>query len=210
MLDLADRDALLVGGGKVAARKASALIAAGARLRVIAPTLGPELRARHEAGEISWEAREARPEDVGDASIVICAADDAGANAAVARRARRQRVPVVVATDPAAGTASVPASIRRGRLLVAVSTEGSSPAFAAFVRRHIEDGLGPEFEELAALAADMRDRGRAAGLDAAERERVAVATLPRLLELLRAGRIDEARRDSAEAAVSPVGALPWS
>jgi siroheme synthase-like protein len=210
VLDLTGRDALLVGGGEVAARKASALIDAGARLRVVAPTLGADLRRRHEAGELTWEARSGSPDDVGEAVVVVCASSDPATDAAVAARARELRIPVVVAGDPAAGTASSPATLRRGRLLVAVSSGGSSPAFTAFVRRHLEAELGPEFEVLAELAARMRELGRAAGLDAAEREHVAAASLPGLLDLLRAGCHEEAERTALQAATTRVGAAPWS
>ena len=208
MLDLDGRDALLVGGGAVAARKASALVAAGARLRVVAPALGAELRRLHEAGEITWEAREARAGDADGAAFVVCASGDVRADAAVARRARELGIPVVVASDPSLGTASVPAALRRGRLLVAISSGGSSPAFAAFVRRHLEGELGPEFEQLADLAARMRRAGRAAGLDAAQREGIAAAMLPRLLELLRDARTQEAERLASEAAITPAGTAP--
>lgn len=210
MLDLDGRDALVVGGGAVAARKASALVAAGARPRVVAPSLGVELRRRHEAGEITWEARGARAGDADGAAFVVCASGDPRADAAVAARARELGIPVAVASDAALGTASLPASFRRGRLTVAVSSGGSSPAFAAFMRRHLERELGPEFGQLAELAARMRRAGRAAGLDAAERERIAAAMLPRLLELLRDSKGEEAERLAAAAAIDTEGAAAWS
>lgn len=209
ILDLAGRDVLLVGGGRVAARKAVALLEAGASLRVVSPSLGEDLRARHEAGEITWLARTASPDDVAGAALVVCAASDRDANAAVAARARSSCVPAVVADDPGAGSASIPASIRRGPLLVTVSSGRTSPSLAAFVRRGLESELGPEFADLAELAARMRGRARAAGLDASARERAAAATLPRLLELLRTGRRAEAERLADEAPVE-VEVLGWS
>jgi precorrin-2 dehydrogenase/sirohydrochlorin ferrochelatase len=201
---------LLVGGGAVAARKAGALVAAGARLRVVAPALGADLRRRHEAGEITWEARPARAADAEGAAVVVCASADREADAAVAARARELGIPVAVASDPSLGTATVPATLRRGHLLVAISSGGTSPSFAAFVRRHLEAELGPEFAELADLAARMRRAGRDAGLDAVERERIAAAILPRLLDLLRDARSDEARRLATEAAAGRAGITTWS
>ena len=50
MLDLADRDALLVGGGEIAAQKARPLLDAGVRLRIVAPALTAALQAQNITG----------------------------------------------------------------------------------------------------------------------------------------------------------------
>jgi len=205
MLDLAGRDVLVVGGGRVAAQRMAALLAAGACVRVVAPALDPELRIRHEAGEVQWEARPADVEDVGNASLVLCAAGDVGVNAAVATAARERGIPVAVADDPQAGTFVVPASLRRGALVVAVATCGGSPALAGFVRRQLETVVGEEYALLTELAARMRQRARAAGVPAAERERVATDAFPRLLGLLRDGDVEQARALADELAI-PAGA----
>ena len=52
-LDLRDRAVLVVGGGAVARRKAEALREVGARVRVGAPALCPELAALAARGEIT-------------------------------------------------------------------------------------------------------------------------------------------------------------
>jgi siroheme synthase-like protein len=193
MLDLAGRDALLVGGGEVAAQKAGPLVDAGVRLRIVAPTLCAALRHRVDSGEASWEEREARPEDVDGAAVVICATDQREVNRAVSEAAKGAGIPVNVVDDPALCTFIAPAIVRRGSLQVAISTQGRSPAFAKFVRQQLEVAVGEEYATLAELAGQLRDRARAAGIGYADRDRIAVDALPRLLELLRAGREDEAR-----------------
>ena len=214
MLDIAGQPVLLVGGGEVAARKAVALLAAGVRLRIVAPALSVSLEQRHANGEIEWQQRAARPDDVIGMALVVCAAGDAAANAAVAERARAEGIPVAVADDPDAGSFITPAVVRRGSLQVAISTGGANPALAAFVRRRVEETVGEEFGRLTELAEEMRERSRAAGLSAAERERITSAALPRLLELLRAGRDLEARQLATELATgappATQGTLSWS
>lgn len=201
MLDLAGRDALLVGGGEVAAQKAGPLLEAGARLRVVAPSLSPALRARVEAGEVVWEAREVRPGDVDGAAVVVCATDSREVNRRVYAEAVAAGVLVNVVDDPDLCSFIVPSVIRRGPLQVAVSTGGSSPALAKFMRRHLETHLGEEFGRLAELAGRMRERARAAGIPYTERDEMAAEVLPRLLDLLRRGR--DAEAEALADAVAP-------
>lgn len=203
MLDLAGRDALLVGGGEVAAQKAGPLLDAGVRLRIVAPELTETLRAQVDGERVRWEARPAAPTDVAGAAVVVCATDDREANRGISAAAAAAGIPVNVVDDPELCSFIVPSVVRRGPLQVAISTGGRSPAFAKFVRRHLEQVVGDEFGDLAELAGRMRDRARAAGVPYAERDRTASEALPRLLRLLREGRRDEAEALAEQAAVPP-------
>ncbi|HEX6492385.1 MAG TPA: bifunctional precorrin-2 dehydrogenase/sirohydrochlorin ferrochelatase [Candidatus Dormibacteraeota bacterium] len=202
MLDLAGRDALLVGGGEVAAQKARPLLDAGVRLRIVAPTLTTSLRACVEAGEARWEAREVRPGDTAGAAVVVCATDRRAVNRAVFEEASAAGIPVNVVDDPELCSFIVPSVVRRGPLQVAISTGGRSPAFAKFMRHTLEEAIGDEYGALAELAGRMRDRAREAGVGYEERDRTAAAALPRLLDLLRAGRAADAEALADELAVS--------
>jgi siroheme synthase-like protein len=202
MLDLAGRDALLVGGGEIAAQKARPLLDAGVRLRIVAPALIEPLRACVEAGEARWEAREVRPGDVAGAAVVVCATDQRAVNRAVFEEASAAGVPVNVVDDPELCSFIVPSVVRRGPLQVAISTGGRSPAFAKFMRHHLEEAIGEEYGVLAELAGRMRDRAREAGVGYEARDRIAAEALPRLLDLLRAGRSAEAEALADELAVA--------
>lgn len=208
MLDLAGRDALLVGGGEIAAQKARPLLDAGVRLRIVAPALTASLRACVEAGDATWEAREVRPEDVAGAAVVVCATDVRAVNRAVYEEASAAGIPVNVVDDPELCSFIVPSVVRRGALQVAISTGGRSPAFAKFMRRHLEETIGEEYGLLAELAGRMRDRAREAGIGYEARDRIATAALPRLLDLLRAGRTAEAEALADELAQGGAGGRP--
>ena len=206
MLDLAGRDALLVGGGEIAAQKAGPLLDAGVRLRIVAPQLGAALRARVDAGEAVWQARDVATGDTRGAAVVVCATDDRAANRRVHDEAVAAGIPVNVVDDPELCSFIVPAVVRRGPLQVAISTGGRSPALAKFMRGEIETAVGEEYGRLAELAGRMRDRARAAGIGYDERNRAAAAALPRLLALLRDGRDAEAERLADELALAaPAG-----
>jgi siroheme synthase-like protein len=202
MLDLAGRDALLVGGGQIAEQKARPLLDAGVRLRVVAPALTEWLRERVGAGEVTWEEREVRTGDVAGAAVVVCATDAREVNRAVFQEASAAGVPVNVVDDPELCSFIVPSVVRRGALQVAISTGGRSPAFAKFMRHQLEAAIGEEYGLLAELAGRMRDRAREAGVGYEERDRIATEALPRLLDLLRAGRVAEAEALADELAVT--------
>ena len=83
--------ALVVGGGRVALRKVRDLLAAGGRVRVIAPSLIDDLVALEgRTKDLTIVRRRFRDGDIDDATLVIAATDDRSVNARVATaRARR-------------------------------------------------------------------------------------------------------------------------
>ena len=56
LLHLQDKQVAVIGGGRVAERKTARLLAAGARVLLISPTLTDELDALAQAGRINWIA----------------------------------------------------------------------------------------------------------------------------------------------------------
>jgi len=154
-LRLDGRPCVVVGGGPVATRKAEALLACGAQVRLVAPTASPAARALAATGRLCWHTRSYSQADLDGAFLVIAATDDARVNAQVAADARARRVLVARADGGDDGDFESGAVARRGDLQVAITTTGRAPAFAAWLRERIEallDGYAPLFD----LAADVR------------------------------------------------------
>jgi uroporphyrin-III C-methyltransferase / precorrin-2 dehydrogenase / sirohydrochlorin ferrochelatase len=129
LLDLAGRRAVVVGGGRVALRRARGLLAAGAVVHVIAPEVLPEL-----AGlGVAVHQRPYADGDLAGAWLAQACTGDPVVNAAVAAEAERRQVWCVRADAAGGGTASTPAVARAGGLTVAVSA-GGDPARAAALR----------------------------------------------------------------------------
>lgn len=192
-LDLAGRRCVVVGGGAVAERKTSGLLAAGAAVTVIAPELTPGLRALASAGTITGEARPFASGDLAGAVLVFAATDRREVNAAVVAEAREVGALVNVADAPDEGDFSVPALLRRGRLTVGVSTAGGSPAVAGLVRDRLAAALDDGDVALLDLVATLREELLAAGRRVpADAWRAALA--PEVLALATAGRLDEAEQ----------------
>jgi precorrin-2 dehydrogenase / sirohydrochlorin ferrochelatase len=157
-LDLTGVPVLVVGGGKVAARKVRGLLDAGAAVTVVAPHLVPELDG------VPRRVRTYEPTDLDGQRLAVVATDDPAVNARVAADATAAGVWVNAADDPANCTFILPAIARRAPFTVAVSTAGASPAMASFVRDRIAaEVLTARLAEVAgAIAAErteMQGRG---------------------------------------------------
>lgn len=133
LLDVAGRAVLVVGGGPVAARRAQALLAAGAEVTVVAPEVVEDLREAAAAGALRHRARGFQAADLDGAWLVQAATSDPAVNAAVAAEATRRRVWCVRADAGDGASATTPAVARRGPVTVAVSG-GGDPGRARAVR----------------------------------------------------------------------------
>ena len=159
-LDLGDVPVLLVGGGQIATRKAAGLLAAGARVTVVAPAVRPELAAQVSA---VW-LRPFADDDCAGFRLVMTATDDPQVNARVAASATALGVWVNSADDPSNCSFILPAVTRRGPVVAAVSTGGASPALASHLRSVIaEQVLTEQVEQAARELSRQRDEIHAAG-----------------------------------------------
>lgn len=171
-LDLTARCVAVVGGGRIAERKARQLLACGARVTVISPTLTPRLRAWRRNNTIQWRPRRYKRCDLQNAWLVISASDDAAVNRRVAQDAGRRRTLANIVDDARASTAIAPAWFRRGALVVAFSTGGTSPALARQLRLKLSREIGREYAAYVALLARFRRHIHRRVTDPAARQRL--------------------------------------
>ena len=189
MLDLQHTLCLVVGGGGVALHKTRGLLAAGATVEVIAPRIRPEFAALE--GRVHLRHRPFRTRDLGGMHLVITCTDDPVVNARVAAEARDRRIWVNSADDPVNCTFTLPSVARQGDLSVMVSTNGKSPALSRWLRQRFELEFDESWSQLLDILATVRAEVRA-GLGTSEIPGWDAALDASLLELVRAGRNDEA------------------
>ena len=149
--------ALIIGGGKVATRKAKSLAEAEFQFVVLAPEIDVSIRV------LPWVTvieREFAPTDLAESalySLVFACTDSREVNKLVGQLARAARIPVVVADRQAESTFFTPATLRDGDLAVAVSTGGASPGLAASIRTRIATAIGQDWARNVYLARKERD-----------------------------------------------------
>jgi siroheme synthase-like protein len=160
------RRCLVVGGGRVAARKIGGLLACGASVTVVAPELHVAVRVLTDAGAIAaigespleLQIRAYAPGEAAHYELVIAATGVEAVDDAVHRDARAAGVWVNVADDPARCSFVLPAVARDGEVSIAVSTGGSSPALAGWLRDRVLEALPARVGDLAALLDEGRRR----------------------------------------------------
>jgi uroporphyrin-III C-methyltransferase/precorrin-2 dehydrogenase/sirohydrochlorin ferrochelatase len=159
-LSLRDRRALVVGGTDAAARKIELLLAAGARVSLIAETVTGEIAQLIADGRISWLGRNFETDELEGMSIVIVACDDALLQACVSRAAQGRGIPVNVVDTPALSSFTMPAIVDRGPVTIAISTGGAAPGLARKLRTEIERALPAALGRLARFAEIFRAQVR--------------------------------------------------
>ncbi len=186
------RRVVVVGGGRIAARKIAPLLDLGAVVEVLDPSPGDEVRAWATAGRLRLHERPFAPADLEGAWLALTATDDPEVNAAVFAAGEAARVWVNSADDPRNCSFTLMSVIRRSDLVITIGTGGRSPALAAYLRRRFEEEIGPEYETLLDLLSDAREALRGSGRSSEDADWQA-AFDGGIVELVRTGRIDEAK-----------------
>ncbi|GAB2522861.1 siroheme synthase CysG [Lysobacter humi (ex Lee et al. 2017)] len=205
-VDLRGRRVLVVGGGPVARRKVTALLDAGARVRIGATAVMPELQALIDDGRI--EAIHGRFDRVwlDDAWLVVAATDDLAVNRRVAEAATERRIWANVVDDAALSSVQVPARVERGPLQIAISSGGAAPMLARHLRETLEAQVDESWGALATLLARYRRLVRARFPDLAARrdffERLLAGDVPALLRAGQPAKARDALRAHLQAAPS--------
>jgi siroheme synthase-like protein len=197
-LNLDRRTVVLVGGGRVAAAKLTSLIAAGARVRVVALSVGPDVERLAQTSElVDLVCRAFVPDDLEGAWLVVAAAVPA-VNREVAAAAEARRLFVNAVDDPANATAYLTGVVRREGVTLAISTHGAAPALTSLLREAIDAILPRDLSAWLGTARAQRRIWRDEDVPMEERK-------PRLLRALNHLYADA----NAPKPASPGPVVPW-
>jgi len=199
-LQLQNRPCLVVGGGKVAARKVALLRRVGADITVVSPSVCEEIGDRASTGDLIYIKREFRPEDMDGMVLAVAATDDMALNRTVSRLANDHRIPVNVVDNPALCSFIMPSIVDRSPVQVAISTGGASPVLARLLRSKLESLIPSAYGRLAKLVDEFRLRVKERFTDSDQRRYFWENILQgRVAELVFAGQEEKARNELQEA-----------
>ncbi len=167
-LHLSGRPCVVVGGGKVAERKALSLLKSGASVTIISPGLTKRLKKEAEVGNIKHISRKYKTGDLKKAFLVIAATDSIEINKKISEDAPHL---VNVVDVPSLCNFIVPSVVRRGPLTIAISTSGASPSIAKAIRKELEKIYPPAFGKYLDSLGKKRAKAMEEIKDKKERER---------------------------------------
>jgi siroheme synthase-like protein len=162
-MKLEGRLIVVVGGGNIAETKIPGVLAAAARIRLVAPSITPQIAEWVRFGKIDWLPKEFEPADLNGAFFVIAATSAPGVNEAVFREAEARGILCNAVDDIEHCHFYYGAVVQRGDLQIAISTNGKSPALAQRLRREFEVEFGPEYEVWLQWLGAAREALRASG-----------------------------------------------
>jgi precorrin-2 dehydrogenase / sirohydrochlorin ferrochelatase len=171
MLNVRDRQAIVIGGDALAAEKAAALVRSGARVTAISPIFGEELRGQAARQEVALLSKAYEPGDLAGAFVVVAATGDPEIIERVWQETQERGQLVNIVDVPARCNFILPSILRRGQLTIAVSTEGASPSLAKRIRQQLEGIFPPAYDRYMQLATVARTLLREKGVTYDQRDR---------------------------------------
>lgn len=212
-LNITGRRAVVIGGGEVAERKIVQLVASGADVTLVSPDATPGLERLASDGRVRWIRRPYAPGDLAGAWLAIAATDDADLHRSIHAEAEREKTLLNVVDVTELCGFIAPSIVQRGPVTVAISTGGASPALARKLRELMGGDQNPVHydhdafcrciewadaaDALTGVRAELKEQGRTAPPEAWQD-----AMDEQLLELVRAGKVDEARQRLRSALLS--------
>ena len=138
-LDLTQKRAVVIGGGKIAARRVFALLEFVREITVIAPELLPELEALALENRIEVRKREFQQDDLLGADLAITATGVKAVDDLVWQICREKHIPVNVSADQTKCDFFFPGIARHNNLVAGITACGTDHRLAKRAAEAVRD-----------------------------------------------------------------------
>lgn len=133
MLNLNKKVVVIIGGGKIAYRKASGLKNTGAFVTVISPEICEEMK---ELPYITWKQKNFTNDDIKDAHLIYAATNQHAVNLMV-KQAAHDFQWVNIVSDGTESSFHTPGVIRNDEYVITISTSGKDPSFTKRLKQEL-------------------------------------------------------------------------
>jgi siroheme synthase-like protein len=150
---------LIVGGGKVAEEKLSAILgnAPDACVRIVAREISPGIRKLCSSYNITLSRKYFEQEDLSGVDLVFSAVNDVKTSRLIHSSARKQKVLHNAADKPALCDFYLGSIVQKGHLKIGISTNGKSPTLAKRLKKILEESLPGEIDQVLINLSSIRE-----------------------------------------------------
>ena len=156
-VDIKNKPCLVVGGGRVAARKLKMLCKADANLTLIARDINSDVAELCKKYGVSVQLREFSDTDVNKQRLIVAATNNPELNKHISNICKQHNILVNVSDDFKNGDVVLPSVIDRDPIQIAVTTGGASPVLARMLRSNLERCTPSAYGALASLVEKFRN-----------------------------------------------------
>ena len=145
-VDLSTKHVVVVGAGRIAARRVAVLSQFTPHITVIAPEVHSDIEALAVAGRLRLIRKSYEMADINGADIVLAATDRADLNARICDDCRLRDIPVNASSDRTLCDFYFPGIVREDNVVVGVTASGEDHACARRVTEQIRNALNKDKE----------------------------------------------------------------
>jgi uroporphyrin-III C-methyltransferase/precorrin-2 dehydrogenase/sirohydrochlorin ferrochelatase len=160
-LDGSKINAMVVGGGDVAARKIELLLKTTTNITIMSASVTEGVERLINDNKLTWLQHNYKAGLLTKITLVIAATDDTDVNEQVYYEALEFNILANVVDQPALCTYITPAIIDRAPMIIALSSSGSAPILIRMLREQIEKTLPQGYGRLADFSFKFRDHVKA-------------------------------------------------
>ncbi len=160
-LDGSKINAMVIGGGDVAARKIELLLKTTTNITIMAECVTEGVERLIKENQLNWLKHNYKAGLLTKITLVIAATDNTDVNEQVYHEAVEFNILANVVDQPALCTYITPAIIDRSPMIIALSSSGSAPILIRMLREQIEKILPQGYGRLADFSLKFRDHVKA-------------------------------------------------
>jgi len=160
-LDGSKINAMVIGGGDVAARKIELLLKTTTNITIMAESVTEGVERLINVNQLNWLKHNYKAGLLTKITLVIAATDNTEVNEQVYHEAVEFNILANVVDQPALCTYITPAIIDRSPMIIALSSSGSAPILIRMLREQIEKILPQGYGRLADFSLKFRDHVKA-------------------------------------------------
>lgn len=156
-LNIKNKKVLIVGGGKVALKRAKKCLDYGAKVTVVALVYVDDFKELQKLEALQCHCTAYHKKYLMSMDLVIAATDQPALNQAIQKECQKRRIWCNVVSQSKDSDVIIPASFKRGALSISVATEGKSPALAKKIINDFKESYDDTWIEKLELLGTIRD-----------------------------------------------------